>query len=139
MLAQTTHNIAQLSNLDHVAAKLIDRFPQSRIFAFYGAMGVGKTTFIKSICAALGSTDTVTSPTYSMVNAYETQQGVDIYHFDFYRTKSIEEIYNIGYEEYFFSGAYCLIEWPEKIESLLQSDCIRVFMEFENENRIIRF
>ncbi|HAK00245.1 MAG TPA: tRNA (adenosine(37)-N6)-threonylcarbamoyltransferase complex ATPase subunit type 1 TsaE [Bacteroidales bacterium] len=139
MLAQTTHNIAQISNLDLVAAKLIDRFPQSRIFAFYGAMGVGKTTFIKSICAALGSTDTVTSPTYSMVNAYETQQGVDIYHFDFYRTKSIEEIYNIGYEEYFFSGAYCLIEWPEKIESLLQSDCIRVFMEFENENRIIRF
>ena len=139
MFAQTTHNIARLSNLDHVAAKLIDRFPQSRIFAFYGAMGVGKTTFIKSICAALGSTDTVTSPTYSIVNAYETQQGVDIYHFDFYRTKSIEEIYNIGYEEYFFLGAYCLIEWPEKNESLLPSDCIRVFMEFENENRIIRF
>jgi tRNA threonylcarbamoyladenosine biosynthesis protein TsaE len=89
-------------------------------------MGSGKTTFIKSLCQELGVEDAINSPTFAIVNEYEDKHGETIYHFDFYRIKSIEEVYNMGYEEYVYSNAYCFMEWPELIEELLPEDHIRV-------------
>jgi tRNA threonylcarbamoyladenosine biosynthesis protein TsaE len=116
----------RLDRLPVVARELIAGFPDARVFAFYGRMGSGKTTFIQEICAALGSSDTVTSPTFAIVNEYFTSSGDPLYHFDFYRLKNPEEAFDLGYEDYFFSGHYCLIEWPEKIEFLLPEEHIRV-------------
>lgn len=109
------------------AAKWFTTFlQQGNIFAFYGKMGSGKTTFIKSLCEELGVEDTINSPTFAIVNEYEDREANTIFHFDFYRIKSIAEVYNMGYEEYFYSNAYCLIEWPELIEELLPEEHIRV-------------
>lgn len=109
------------------AAQWFTKFlQQGRIFAFYGKMGSGKTTFIKSLCEELGVEDTINSPTFAIVNEYEDREANTIYHFDFYRIKSLAEVYNMGYEEYFYSDAYCLIEWPELIEELLPEEHIRV-------------
>ena len=121
----------QLDHLPKVAKELMDGFPLSRVFAFYGKMGSGKTTFIQEICKSLGSSDRVTSPTFAIVNEYFSSAGEAIYHFDFYRVKSLEEAYDLGYEDYFFSGNYCLIEWPEKIESLLPGEYIKVSVSEE--------
>lgn len=96
------------------------------VVAFYGEMGAGKTTLIREICRCLGVTDTVTSPTFALVNNYLSAAGDDIYHFDFYRINRIEEAFDLGYEEYFDSGALCLVEWPEKIEQLLPPDTLTV-------------
>jgi tRNA threonylcarbamoyladenosine biosynthesis protein TsaE len=115
-----------LDHLPQVAMELMAGFPSSRIFAFYGKMGSGKTTLIQEICKSLGSSDRVTSPTFAIVNEYFSSEGDAIYHFDFYRLKSLDEAYDLGYEDYFFSGNYCLIEWPEKIESLLPGEHIKV-------------
>lgn len=106
--------------------KLLDR---GRIFAFYGKMGSGKTTFIKSICEELGVKDSINSPTFAIVNEYEDRNQNTIYHFDFYRIKSIEEVYNMGYEEYFYGDAICFMEWPELIEELLPEEAVKVFVE----------
>lgn len=106
--------------------KLLDR---GRIFAFYGKMGSGKTTFIKSICEELGVEDSINSPTFAIVNEYEDRNQNTIYHFDFYRIKSIEEVYNMGYEEYFYGDAICFMEWPELIEELLPEETVKVFVE----------
>ena len=100
-----------------------------RRFAFYGAMGSGKTTMIKAICKQLGAVDTVTSPSFSLVNEYRTAGGLSLYHFDLYRINSVEELFDMGYEEYFFSDSYLFIEWAEKAESLIPDSCIRVYME----------
>ena len=108
------------------AGKLLDTFHSSRVFAFYGNMGTGKTTFIKAICHELGVTDIVQSPTFSIINEYKTKTGEPIYHFDFYRIKSIAEVFDIGYEDYLYSGNYCFMEWPELIEPLLPEDTVRV-------------
>ena len=97
--------------------------------AFYGSMGAGKTTFIKAICDVLGVTDTVNSPTFAIVNEYLAANGESVYHFDFYRIKKIEEAYDFGYEDYFYSGNLCLIEWPELIEELLPEETVRVKIE----------
>lgn len=105
--------------------KLLDR---GRIFAFYGKMGSGKTTFIKSICEELGVEDSINSPTFAIVNEYEDRNQNTIYHFDFYRIKSIEEVYNMGYEEYFYGDAICFMEWPELIEELLPEEAVKVFV-----------
>lgn len=118
-------------SLDKAAAGLISAFPGQRIFAFYGKMGAGKTTFIQAVCRYLGTSDMVTSPTFALINEYTTEQGNSIYHFDFYRIKDIEEAYDLGYEDYFYSGEYCLIEWPEKIESLLPEDYVLVNIEVQ--------
>jgi tRNA threonylcarbamoyladenosine biosynthesis protein TsaE len=115
-----------LDQLSLIANELVSNFPSSRVFAFYGKMGSGKTTMIQEICKSLQSSDRVTSPSFSIVNEYFTSSGSAIYHFDFYRLKSIEEAFDLGYEDYFFSGHYCLIEWPEKIESLLPEDHTKV-------------
>ena len=125
----STNDIAELPS---VAARLLDEFSEERFFAFFGSMGVGKTTLIKEICAQLGVTQTVCSPTFAIVNEYTTGDGEPVYHFDFYRLKSISEAYDIGYEEYFYSGCYCFTEWTEKIESLLPDHYVRIEIE-ENE------
>lgn len=120
---------AQLSGLPALAktAKmLLDSFPDERVFAFYGSMGAGKTTFIKAICRELGSGDNVTSPSFALINEYTVANGQVIYHFDFYRIKKIEEAFDLGYEDYIYSGNYCFIEWPEMIEQLLPEGIVEV-------------
>ena len=104
-------------------------------------MGAGKTTFIKSICRTLGVLDIVNSPTFSIVNVYESRNKGFLYHFDFYRMKTPEEIFDIGYEDYLFSGNYCFLEWPEKVSNLLPRDIIKVIIEVEDKSntRIISF
>ena len=103
------------------------------VIAFYGKMGAGKTTFIKALCEELGVEDVITSPTFAIVNEYSLPLGGRLegalYHFDFYRIKKIEEVYDMGYEDYFYSGNLCLIEWPELIEELLPEDALRVTIE----------
>lgn len=118
--------ITHLSALQESARLLLDNFPNDRIFAFYGAMGAGKTTFIKAICHELGSNDYVTSPTFALINEYSTTEGSVIYHFDFYRIKKLEEAFDLGYEDYIYSGNYCFIEWPEMIEQLLPEGIVEV-------------
>lgn len=115
------------------AREFIDNMGNGHIFAFYGKMGAGKTTFIKSICEEMGVEDTINSPTFAIVNEYEDGEMNTIYHFDFYRIKSLAEVYNMGYEEYLYSDAICFMEWPELVEELLPADCIRVDIE-ENED-----
>jgi tRNA threonylcarbamoyladenosine biosynthesis protein TsaE len=117
--------ISSLTELPAAAQQLLDFAADQRIFLFYGDMGAGKTTFIKSLCEALGVNESVTSPTFSIVNEY---RGADatVYHFDFYRLKSQSEAFDMGYEEYFYSGAYCFIEWPEKIADLLPDRYLKV-------------
>ena len=114
--------IDDISQIREAARQFVGQIGEHRVFAFYGKMGAGKTTFIKAICEELGVTDVITSPTFAIVNEYEGP----IYHFDFYRIKRIEEVYDMGYEDYFYSGALCFIEWPELIEELLPDDAVRV-------------
>ena len=124
--------------LPAVAKELIEGFGDSRVFAFYGKMGAGKTTFIKEICRYLGVVDVVTSPTFALINEYMTEEEASVFHFDFYRIEKIAEAMDIGFEEYVYSGDYCLIEWPEKIAGILPEDMVRVVIEEkENGNRVI--
>jgi len=120
-----------------VAERLLGSFPGERFFAFFGKMGVGKTTLIKEVCRCLGVQDNVCSPTFAIVNAYTDKNGVPVYHFDFYRLKSADEAYDIGYEEYFYSGAYCFTEWTEKVEQLLPEHYVRVEMTEDNQTRTL--
>ena len=117
------------NDLNPAAKSLLSAFPESRIFAFYGKMGAGKTTFIRAICKLLKVVDVVQSPTFAIVSAYNTVDSGTLFHFDFYRIGKIEEIYDIGYEDYFYSGDYCFIEWPEKISELLPPECVEVKIE----------
>lgn len=126
-----------LEQLHEVARNLLTSFPEERFFAFFGNMGVGKTTLIKEMCDVLGVVDNVCSPTFAIVNEYSTASDESVFHFDFYRLKSIAEAYDIGYEEYFYSGCYCFTEWTEKVEELLPDRYVRVTMTEENERRIL--
>jgi tRNA threonylcarbamoyladenosine biosynthesis protein TsaE len=112
-----------------VARKILMTFKNRHVFAFSGKMGSGKTTLIKFLCNELGVIDFPSSPSFSLVNEYTTASNEKIYHFDFYRIKNINEVFNIGYEEYFFSGHYCFIEWPEKIQELLPDNCVYIKLE----------
>ena len=123
----------EIKNLEHIretARRFIDQMGEARVFAFYGTMGAGKTTFIKAICEELGVEDVITSPTFAIVNEYslplEGAGGGILFHFDFYRIKRLEEVYDMGYEDYFYSGHLCFIEWPELIEELLPDDAVRI-------------
>lgn len=121
-----------LNNISAIAQKLIDEFAGSeKIILFYGDMGAGKTTLIKAICKYLGVSEPATSPTFSIVNEYRGASG-KIYHFDFYRLKNETEALDMGYEEYFYSGNYCFVEWPEKIQGLLPPHYIKVSVEVLN-------
>ncbi|MDP1623088.1 MAG: tRNA (adenosine(37)-N6)-threonylcarbamoyltransferase complex ATPase subunit type 1 TsaE [Bacteroidales bacterium] len=124
--------------MPQIAKELIAEYPAARIFAFYGSLGAGKTTFIKAICNELGVRDIVQSPTFSIINEYKTEAGDSIYHFDFYRIRNITEVFDIGYEDYLYSGCYCFIEWPELIESLLPAGAVPVRISGTNE-RMIEF
>lgn len=115
-----------LEGLSEVSDFLMSLRPEADVVAFYGSMGAGKTTLIKNLCHRMGVTDEVNSPTFAIVNEYVTEEREPVYHFDFYRIKKIEEAYDIGYDNYFYSGHLCLIEWPEMIEPLLPEKYIRV-------------
>lgn len=124
-----------LLQTDDVAMQLLDQFRNARIFAFFGEMGAGKTTFIQSFCRAIGSPDTVTSPSFAIINEYSDISGNPVYHFDFYRIKNLEEAFDLGYEDYIYSGFYCLIEWPEKIEQLLPESYIEVTVMVQQDGK----
>lgn len=118
----------KIQNIDTIresAREFIQNIGEHKVFAFYGKMGAGKTTFVKAICEELGVEDVITSPTFAIVNEYEAHDQ-SIFHFDFYRIKRLEEVYDMGYEDYFYSGALCFIEWPELIEDLLPEDAVKV-------------
>ena len=121
--------IENLDGIQAAAQEFIAQMGDSRIFAFYGAMGAGKTTFVKALCEAMGVTDTVNSPTFAIVNEYDTPSGRPIYHFDFYRIKRLAEVYDMGYEDYFYGRGLCFIEWPELIEELLPGNTVKVSIE----------
>ncbi len=133
--------IDNLENIKAAAQQFVDNMGNNRVFAFYGKMGAGKTTFIKAICECLGVDDVITSPTFAIVNEYSSaESGQVIYHFDFYRIKKLEEVYDMGYEEYFDSGNPCFIEWPELIESLLPEDAVKVNIEEQEDgSRVVTF
>ena len=137
-------SVPNIDSLDDAARRFADSFlddmaddkRESCIVALFGKMGAGKTTFIKALCRVLGSEDMVTSPSFSIVNEYADGNGRPIYHFDFYRIKNMEEVYDMGYEDYFYSGNLCLVEWPQLVEDLLPDDTIRLKIEvLDDETR----
>ena len=132
--------ITSLDNLREAAKQFIAAMEDNTVFAFYGKMGAGKTTFIKAICEELGVTDVINSPTFAIVNEYRSDEtGELIYHFDFYRIKKLDEVYDMGYEDYFYSGALCFIEWPELVEEVLPGDAVKVTIEeVEDGTRSVR-
>ena len=130
-----------IDNIHDAAKTFINNMGTGKVFAFYGKMGAGKTTFIKAVCEELGVTDVITSPTFAIVNEYRSDTtGELIYHSDFYRIKKLDEVYDMGYEDYFYSGALCFLEWPELIEELLPSDAVKVTIsETDNGDRMIEW
>ena len=129
-----TITIDSQSELRNVADAILQNLDGRSIVAFYGQMGAGKTTLIREIVALLGSEDVVTSPTFALVNQYSTADGDAVYHFDFYRINKLEEAFDLGYEEYFYSGDLCLIEWSEKIGELLPEDVMTVTIHVNSES-----
>ena len=133
--------INSLADINEAAKQFIENMGDGKVFAFYGKMGAGKTTFIKAVCEELGVDDVITSPTFAIVNEYQSATtGDSIYHFDFYRIKKLEEVYDMGYEDYFYSGSLCFLEWPELIDDLLPEDATKVTIEATEEGgRIVKF
>ena len=139
----------KINNIEHIreaAREFIGNIGDHHVFAFYGKMGAGKTTFVKAICEELGVEDVITSPTFAIINEYTATPSTllpslsTIYHFDFYRIKKLEEVYDMGYEDYFYSGALCFIEWPELIEEILPDDAVHVsIIEQEDGSRLVTF
>ena len=135
--------IIEIKDIEHIgeAARLfVDQIGNRRVFAFYGSMGAGKTTFIKAVCEALGVKDVITSPTFAIVNEYSLPRQLEgdggrLFHFDFYRIKKLEEVYDMGYEDYFYSGSLCFIEWPELIEELLPEDAVKVSITEQEDGK----
>ncbi len=120
--------ISDISEIHKAAGQFIAGMGHDKVFAFYGAMGAGKTTFIKAVCEGLGVQETVTSPTFAIINEYRDSGGNSIYHFDFYRIRKLEEAFDFGYEDYFYSGNLCFIEWPELVEPLLPGNTVKVYI-----------
>ena len=125
-----------IDDLDQICGSLIEKF-KHKVVLFYGEMGVGKTTLIKQLCKNLGVSEPTSSPTFSIVNEYKTDDNKTIYHFDFYRIKNENEVLDFGYEEYLYSNNYCFIEWPEKISKLLPDICVKVKIIVVNTKRIL--
>ncbi|MBE0650795.1 MAG: tRNA (adenosine(37)-N6)-threonylcarbamoyltransferase complex ATPase subunit type 1 TsaE [Bacteroidales bacterium] len=127
-------------DLTRIAKVILDNFKNERVFALYGKMGAGKTTLVKAFTEAMGSSDVASSPTFSLVNQYNDLQGLPFYHFDFYRINKIEEVFDIGFEEYIYSGNYCFLEWPELISQLLPESYVYISIEVnEDEERLVTF
>ncbi len=133
--------INSLAEINMAAKQFIENMGESKVFAFYGKMGAGKTTFIKAICEELGVDDVITSPTFAIVNEYQSSTtGESIFHFDFYRIKKLDEVYDMGYEDYFYGGSLCFLEWPELIDELLPEDATKVTIEeTEDGGRLVKF
>lgn len=133
--------IKSLDTIREAAKTFVKNMGNGHVFAFYGKMGAGKTTFIKAICEELGVEDVITSPTFAIVNEYRSATTNElIYHFDFYRIKKLDEVYDMGYEDYFYSGALCFLEWPELIEDILPGDAVKVTITQEEDgSRIVEF
>ena len=132
--------IQSLESIHEAAREFIAAMGDNTVFALYGKMGAGKTTFVKALCEELGVTDVISSPTFAIVNEYRSDEtGELIYHFDFYRLKKLREVSDLGYEDYFYSGALCFIEWPELVEELLPGDAVKVTIEeLEDGSRVIK-
>ena len=132
--------IQSQESIHEAAREFIAAMGDNTVFALYGKMGAGKTTFVKALCEELGVSDVISSPTFAIVNEYRSDEtGELIYHFDFYRIKKLSEVYVMGYEDYFYSGALCFIEWPELVEELLPGDAVKVTIEeLEDGSRVIR-
>ena len=126
-------SIKSLDEISKAAQEFVAAMGDKKVFAFYGKMGAGKTTFIKAVCEELGVEDVINSPTFAIVNEYVDGKGEPIYHFDFYRIKKEQEVLDIGYEDYVYSGNVCLMEWPELIENLLPDDAVKVTIEEETD------
>ncbi|MCI5710521.1 MAG: tRNA (adenosine(37)-N6)-threonylcarbamoyltransferase complex ATPase subunit type 1 TsaE [Prevotella sp.] len=133
--------IDNIGNIRQAARQFIDHMGTGKVFAFYGKMGAGKTTFIKAVCEELGVEDVITSPTFAIVNEYTSSTtGESIFHFDFYRIKKIDEVFDMGYEDYFYGGSLCFLEWPELIEELLPEDVTKVTISEEPDGtRLVKF
>ena len=133
-----TLQLKSLHQLEEVASEFIRLMDAGTVFAFYGEMGAGKTTFIKAVCRLLGVEENITSPTFAIVNEYIAANDSLIYHFDCYRLKNLKEAYDIGAEEYFYSGNICFVEWPEKIEDLLPANTVNVKITVQaHQKRVI--
>ena len=132
--------IQSQESIHEAAREFIAAMGDNTVFALYGKMGAGKTTFVKALCEELGVSDVISSPTFAIVNEYRSDEtGELIYHFDFYRIKKLSEVNDMGYEDYFYSGALCFIEWPELVEELLPGDAVKVTIEeLEDGSRVIR-
>lgn len=132
------NNNYSLENLPKIASEIISSV-ENKTLLFYGQMGVGKTTLIKEICKQLGVLDTISSPTFSLVNEYQTKSNEKVYHFDFYRIEDEEEALDMGIDDYFYNNEWCLIEWPENIENLLPLDAVKIELTMlENGQRNIQ-
>lgn len=134
-------SIKSLDSIHEATREFIKNMGTGHVFAFYGKMGAGKTTFIKAVCEELGVDDVITSPTFAIVNDYtSSKDDSHIFHFDFYRIKKLEEVYDMGYEDYFYSGSLCFIEWPELIEDILPGDAVKVTVtQNEDGGRVVEF
>lgn len=137
-VTELNYSCSDISHLPEVAASILKDAGSMKLFLFYGEMGAGKTTLIKELCRQLGVEEVVSSPTFTIVNEYLTNDQSMIYHFDFYRIKSESEAFDLGYEDYFYSGNYCFVEWPEKIESLLPDKAVKVMITSDGEKRILK-
>ena len=126
----------KINSIDEIGAaakEFVAAMGDRTVFAFYGKMGAGKTTFIKAVCEELGVEDVINSPTFAIVNEYVDGNGSPVYHFDFYRIKNMQEVMDMGYEDYVYSGNVCFMEWPERIENLLPDDAVKVVIEEETD------
>ena len=131
-------SIPSLDNIADAAREFVSHIGEHRVFAFYGNMGAGKTTFIKAVCEELGVSDDVSSPTFAIVNEYASEMG-PIYHFDFYRIKNISEVIDLGFEDYAYSGCLCFMEWPQLIDEILPEETVQVYIAEQGDgSRIVR-
>lgn len=132
--------IKGLDTIDEAAKEFLQEIGDNKIIALYGSMGAGKTTFVTALCRVLGVEDVVNSPTFTIVNEYQTEEGEPVFHFDFYRIKSLREVEDLGFEEYVYSDCLCLMEWPEMIEEMLPEETVKASIsEQEDGTRLIKF